>query len=249
MVSLVTGATHSEGITQGATLVTGGHRGGEASQEAPHLPLGTEDLQCPICQDQLQDAFVTTCGHTFCYACITAHLKHKRNCPNCSAYLTTEHIHPNFLLNKVSSAQPGTGQGTLDQTCGPSPFSGTSAACLPWSCALADPQQGSSGPVALAMLPAAHCGTGRSSSLPQTLLPQSPSASAAPVPSFHTHSRLWLRNVSVVPAQALQEAGTHVSTRELDAAISALQSARQTLADQEASSGLHILLLLLQDAR
>ncbi|KAF5825275.1 hypothetical protein DUNSADRAFT_12433, partial [Dunaliella salina] len=56
---------------------------------------------CPICVDTIHDAFVTTCGHTFCYQCITTHLKHRRNCPSCGNYLTTDHIYPNFLLSKV----------------------------------------------------------------------------------------------------------------------------------------------------
>lgn len=74
----------------------------EEQENERDLGLRTEDLQCPICVQTLQDAFVTGCGHTFCYACITTHLKHKSNCPSCAAFLTVEGLYPNFLLNKAS---------------------------------------------------------------------------------------------------------------------------------------------------
>jgi E3 ubiquitin-protein ligase RFWD2 len=61
-----------------------------------------EELSCPICQEVISDPFVTTCGHTFCYRCIDTHLQHRSSCPSCAAYLVRDHIHPNFLLNKVS---------------------------------------------------------------------------------------------------------------------------------------------------
>eukprot|EP00882_Tetradesmus_deserticola_P017805 GHRQ01019097.1.p1 GENE.GHRQ01019097.1~~GHRQ01019097.1.p1 ORF type:complete len:142 (+),score=25.95 GHRQ01019097.1:338-763(+) len=59
---------------------------------------------CPICVETIQDAFVTPCGHTFCYKCISTHLKNKSNCPSCGAHLVQDHIHPNFLLSKVWAA-------------------------------------------------------------------------------------------------------------------------------------------------
>lgn len=67
------------------------------------LPLGLEaaDVTCPICVETISDPFVTSCGHTFCYQCITTQLKHRRSCPSCSSFLTEDHIYPNFLLNKV----------------------------------------------------------------------------------------------------------------------------------------------------
>lgn len=59
------------------------------------------DFLCPICMQIIKDAFLTSCGHSFCYMCIVTHLENKSNCPSCSHYLTTKHIHPNFILNKV----------------------------------------------------------------------------------------------------------------------------------------------------
>lgn len=60
-----------------------------------------KDLLCPICMQIIKDAFLTSCGHSFCYLCIVTHLQNKSDCPSCASYLTTNQIFPNFLLNKV----------------------------------------------------------------------------------------------------------------------------------------------------
>lgn len=61
-----------------------------------------KDFLCPICFQTMEDAFLTSCGHSFCYTCITTHLSNRSNCPSCARYLTTEQLIPNFLLMKVS---------------------------------------------------------------------------------------------------------------------------------------------------
>eukprot|EP00879_Flechtneria_rotunda_P016905 GHRR01017696.1.p1 GENE.GHRR01017696.1~~GHRR01017696.1.p1 ORF type:complete len:867 (+),score=461.27 GHRR01017696.1:375-2975(+) len=68
---------------------------------APAVAFGPEDLACPICVETIEDAFATPCGHTFCYKCISTHLKNRSNCPSCGAHLTQDRIHPNFLLSKL----------------------------------------------------------------------------------------------------------------------------------------------------
>ncbi|XP_072952976.1 E3 ubiquitin-protein ligase COP1-like [Typha angustifolia] len=60
-----------------------------------------KDLLCPICKGMIKDAFLTTCGHSFCYMCIVTHLNNKNDCPCCFHYLTKSHLYPNFLLDKV----------------------------------------------------------------------------------------------------------------------------------------------------
>lgn len=60
-----------------------------------------KDFQCPICLQTIEDAFLTSCGHTFCYSCITTHLDIRSNCPSCARYLTSEQLIPNFLFSKV----------------------------------------------------------------------------------------------------------------------------------------------------
>ncbi|XP_062221859.1 E3 ubiquitin-protein ligase COP1-like isoform X2 [Phragmites australis] len=59
------------------------------------------DLLCPICMAVIKDAFLTGCGHSFCYMCIVTHLSHKSDCPCCGHYLTKGQLYPNFLLDKV----------------------------------------------------------------------------------------------------------------------------------------------------
>ncbi|XP_031485976.1 E3 ubiquitin-protein ligase COP1 [Nymphaea colorata] len=60
-----------------------------------------KDFLCPICMQIIKDAFLTSCGHTFCYMCIVTHLNNKNDCPCCAHYLTNNHLFPNFLLNKL----------------------------------------------------------------------------------------------------------------------------------------------------
>ncbi|KAM0938988.1 putative transcription factor WD40-like family [Dioscorea sansibarensis] len=60
-----------------------------------------KDLLCPICMGIIKDAFLTACGHSFCYMCIVTHLQNKSDCPCCAHYLTKNHLFPNFLLNKL----------------------------------------------------------------------------------------------------------------------------------------------------
>ena len=59
------------------------------------------DFLCPICLQTMEDAFLTRCGHSFCYSCILTHLKNRNNCPSCAQYLTIDSIVPNVLLMKV----------------------------------------------------------------------------------------------------------------------------------------------------
>ncbi|KAL3820769.1 hypothetical protein ACJIZ3_006674 [Penstemon smallii] len=75
--------------------------------EMPTHPPSSEseavdkDVLCPICMQIIKDAFLTACGHSFCYMCIVTHLQNKSDCPCCSHFLTPNHLYPNFLLNKL----------------------------------------------------------------------------------------------------------------------------------------------------
>ena len=62
-----------------------------------------KDLLCPICMEIIKDAFLTACGHSFCYMCIVTHLHNKNDCPCCGHHLTSNQLFPNFLLDKVGS--------------------------------------------------------------------------------------------------------------------------------------------------
>ncbi|XP_073312620.1 E3 ubiquitin-protein ligase COP1-like [Primulina huaijiensis] len=60
-----------------------------------------KELLCPICMQMIKDAFLTACGHSFCYMCIITHLQNKSDCPCCAHFLTTSQLFPNFLLDKL----------------------------------------------------------------------------------------------------------------------------------------------------
>ncbi|XP_037494049.1 E3 ubiquitin-protein ligase COP1 [Jatropha curcas] len=60
-----------------------------------------KDFLCPICMQIIKDAFLTACGHSFCYMCIITHLRNKNDCPCCGHYLTSNQLFPNFLLQKL----------------------------------------------------------------------------------------------------------------------------------------------------
>ncbi|GAB4859398.1 coatomer subunit alpha [Ancistrocladus abbreviatus] len=59
------------------------------------------DLMCPICMQLIKDAFLTACGHSFCYMCIITHLRNKNDCPCCGRRLTNNQLFPNILLDKI----------------------------------------------------------------------------------------------------------------------------------------------------
>lgn len=59
------------------------------------------DFLCPICMEVMKDAFLTPCGHSFCYMCIVTHLRDKSDCPCCGRHLTVKCLYPNFPLDKV----------------------------------------------------------------------------------------------------------------------------------------------------
>lgn len=91
----------------GASAETSGLSGLNGhTREAPlkkelSLRLKEEDLRCPICHETLRDPFVTQCGHSFCFQCVSTHLGFAKSCPSCRMYLSQEQIFPNFLLSTV----------------------------------------------------------------------------------------------------------------------------------------------------
>lgn len=60
------------------------------------------DFLCPVCFDLIEEAHITKCGHTFCYACITKCIETSKRCPKCNSVVVNEEsIFPNFLLNDL----------------------------------------------------------------------------------------------------------------------------------------------------
>lgn len=64
----------------------------------------TTDFCCPVCFNVIEEAYITKCGHTFCYNCIIRSIEALKRCPKCNAPVTSEEmIFPNFLLNDLIS--------------------------------------------------------------------------------------------------------------------------------------------------
>ncbi|KAJ2025282.1 hypothetical protein GGI06_000648 [Coemansia sp. S85] len=63
--------------------------------------------KCPICLSTICEAFMTACGHSFCYGCISRHLSERQTCPTCCRALTSDQIYPNFALNQLINSHSG----------------------------------------------------------------------------------------------------------------------------------------------
>ncbi|XP_058110766.1 E3 ubiquitin-protein ligase COP1 [Magnolia sinica] len=90
-----TGAAAAAATTAGFEIASSSGGGGGG------VEVLDKDFLCPICMQIIKDAFLTACGHSFCYMCIVTHLNNKNDCPCCGHYLTNNQLFPNFLLNKL----------------------------------------------------------------------------------------------------------------------------------------------------
>nr|NP_001071934.1 zinc finger protein [Ciona intestinalis]BAE93340.1 zinc finger protein [Ciona intestinalis] len=60
------------------------------------------DFICPICFNLIEEAYMTKCGHTFCYNCLKKSLEQSNKCTKCNSALSkTDEIYPNYLLNNL----------------------------------------------------------------------------------------------------------------------------------------------------
>ncbi|CAO3567260.1 unnamed protein product [Mortierella alpina] len=82
-------------------------RTGPSAPLAERLGSFSSDYHCPICRALIKEAFISRCGHSFCYLCITQHLGEKQDCPMCRSTLTRDQIFPNFLLNSIIERSAG----------------------------------------------------------------------------------------------------------------------------------------------
>ncbi|WZZ49714.1 hypothetical protein YC2023_049821 [Brassica napus] len=61
-----------------------------------------KDLLCPICMQVIKDAFLTACGHSFCYMCIITHLKNKSDCPSVEENFSSACVENGIAFGSVS---------------------------------------------------------------------------------------------------------------------------------------------------
>ncbi|KAI9695139.1 MAG: peroxisome biogenesis factor 10 [Bogoriella megaspora] len=55
---------------------------------------GRQQRKCTLCLEEMKDPSVTTCGHVFCWICITDWCREKPECPLCRQISLVQHILP-----------------------------------------------------------------------------------------------------------------------------------------------------------
>ncbi|MCJ1357332.1 MAG: peroxisome biogenesis factor 10 [Icmadophila ericetorum] len=55
---------------------------------------GMQQRKCTLCLEAMKDPSVTTCGHVFCWTCITDWIKEKPECPLCRQAIMSQHVLP-----------------------------------------------------------------------------------------------------------------------------------------------------------
>ena len=55
---------------------------------------GRQQRKCTLCLEALKDPSVTTCGHVFCWSCITDWIREKPECPLCRQGVLSQHVLP-----------------------------------------------------------------------------------------------------------------------------------------------------------
>ena len=61
-----------------------------------------KDYICPICFNLIDEAYMTKCGHTFCYKCLKQSVEVTKKCTRCNTLLDSKNdFYPNFLMNKL----------------------------------------------------------------------------------------------------------------------------------------------------
>ncbi|GIL89069.1 hypothetical protein Vretimale_16212 [Volvox reticuliferus] len=217
----------------------------DAGRQGTVLPLGLSpnDVNCPICVETISDPFVTSCGHTFCYQCVSTQLKHKNSCPSCGGYLTTDNIYPNFLLNKIlrkaATARPPGRCSLVDQV-----------QRLLADNMVPDPPASRS---LLLTHPVHHHNLQSNSNLYSQGLAQAQGQSQGVHPGHH-NAAAAAKGTPPWALAAPQSGGNgsgrlRLRLRDIDAVLAALYEAREELERRESSDALHLLLCFLQDAR
>ncbi|CZT18470.1 related to C3HC4 zinc-binding integral peroxisomal membrane protein [Ramularia collo-cygni] len=77
-------------------LVAGGkgHRHDLKNEEVMQWIEGDQGRKCTLCLEAMRDPSVTTCGHVFCWTCVTDWLREQPMCPLCRQGALVQHVLP-----------------------------------------------------------------------------------------------------------------------------------------------------------
>ncbi|XP_025419361.1 E3 ubiquitin-protein ligase COP1-like isoform X1 [Sipha flava] len=75
------------------------------SNESSLSNTTSSDYSCPVCYELIHEAYITKCGHSFCYSCVCRALEAKSACPKCGNMLSggIRDVFPNLALDKLVS--------------------------------------------------------------------------------------------------------------------------------------------------
>ncbi|KAF2474810.1 uncharacterized protein BDR25DRAFT_301442 [Lindgomyces ingoldianus] len=66
----------------------------ELSDEGTMAWIGGGNRKCTLCLEEMKDPSVTTCGHVFCWVCISDWAREKPECPLCRQSCLAQHVLP-----------------------------------------------------------------------------------------------------------------------------------------------------------
>lgn len=66
----------------------------ELSDEGTMAWIGGGNRKCTLCLEEMKDPSVTTCGHVFCWICISDWAREKPECPLCRQSCLVQHVLP-----------------------------------------------------------------------------------------------------------------------------------------------------------
>ncbi|XP_015925999.1 E3 ubiquitin-protein ligase COP1 [Parasteatoda tepidariorum] len=102
----------AESISSNRSLLAASSDGPRRVKKRPNPPpifngtapseIRNTELLCSLCYNLINEAHMTKCGHTYCYACIKTAIETQKKCPKCSTPIeSVDEIFPNCLLNEV----------------------------------------------------------------------------------------------------------------------------------------------------
>ncbi|KAI6846756.1 hypothetical protein KC332_g2828 [Hortaea werneckii] len=81
-------------VTHTAVLPAEGHRYSLEDEETMRWIGESQQRKCTLCLEAMKDPSVTTCGHVFCWQCVTDWLREQPMCPLCRQSSLVQHVLP-----------------------------------------------------------------------------------------------------------------------------------------------------------